>query len=110
MTSRFSAGLSERLTSDVTAGLPPGMAATLANPQAMMNPQVAAQIRSLDPAVIARMQPLMRAVKGALGASLHDVFLTGTFVALGGLVFALLLVDVPLRKTNRQPQPAAEVA
>jgi hypothetical protein len=38
------------------------------------------------------------------------VFLTGTFVALGGLVFALLLVDVPLRKTNRQPQPAAEVA
>jgi hypothetical protein len=109
MTSRFASGLGERLTSDVTAGLPPGMMATLMNPQAMMNPQVAAQMRAADPAVLARMQPLMRAVKGALSSSLHDVFLASTFIALAGLVFALLLVDIPLRRHNRQAQPAAEV-
>ena len=109
MTSRFANGLGERLTADVTAGLPPGMTATLMNPQAMMNPQVAAQMRAADPALLARMEPMMRAVKGALSSSLHDVFLTGTFVALAGLVFALLLVDIPLRKNNRRAQPAAEV-
>jgi uncharacterized membrane protein len=107
MTSRFAAGISERLTADVTAGLPPGLSATLMNPQAMMNPQVAARIRAADPAVLARMQPLMNAVKGALSTSLHDVFLFATFIALAALVFALIVVDVPLRKSNRQ-MPATE--
>ena len=52
MTSRFSSGLGERLTADITAGLPPGMQATLMNPQAMMNPQVAAQIRDTGRRVV----------------------------------------------------------
>jgi MFS family permease len=110
MTSRFATGLGERLTADVMTGLPPGLSETLMNPQAMMNPQVAAQLRAADPAVVALLQPLIRSVKGALSASLHDVFLFGTLIALGGLFFALLLVDIPLRKTNRQPSAAAEVA
>jgi MFS family permease len=107
MTSRFATGIGERLTPDLTAGLPPGMSATLMNPQAMMNPQVAAQIRAADPAVLARMQPLMQAAKGALSTSLHDVFLVATFTALAALVFALIVVDIPLRKSNRQ-MPTAE--
>ncbi len=102
MTSRFASGLGERLTADITAGLPPGMSATLMNPQAMMNPEVAARIRTADPEALARMQPLIQAVKGALSTSLHDVFLVATFVALAGLVFALIMVDIPLRKSNRQ--------
>ena len=107
MTSRFATGIGERLTPDLTAGLPPGMSATLMNPQAMMNPQIAAQIRAADPAVLARMQPLMQAAKGALSTSLHDVFLVATFTALAALVFALIVVDIPLRKSNRQ-MPTAE--
>ncbi len=51
----------------------------------------------------------MRAVKGALAASLHDVFLAGTLIALLGLVFALLIVDLPLRTSNQHPKPTAEV-
>ncbi len=109
MTSRFSSSLAERLTTDVTAGLPPAMTSTLTNPQALMNPQVAAQLRTADPALLARLQPVMRAVKGALAASLHDVFLAGTLIALLGLVFALLIVDLPLRTSNQHPKPTAEV-
>ncbi|MGE3958635.1 MAG: MDR family MFS transporter [Vicinamibacterales bacterium] len=108
MTSRFSSSLAERLTTDVTAGLPPAMTSTLTNPQALMNPQVAAQLRTADPALLARLQPVMRAVKGALAASLHDVFLAGTLIALLGLVFALLIVDLPLRTSNQHPKPTAE--
>jgi hypothetical protein len=84
------------------------MMTALTNPQAMMNPQVTAQIRAADPTVLARMQPLIQAVKGALSASLHDVFLAATFVSLTGLMFTLLLIDIPLRTSNRQPEPVGE--
>ena len=102
MTARYSSGLGERLTATMTAGLPPSVSATLMNPQALMNPQVAARIGSASPEALARIQPLMQAVKGALSTSLHDVFLVATFVTLAGLVFALILVDIPLRTSNRQ--------
>jgi MFS family permease len=109
MASRFATGLQDRLTPDLTAGLPTAMMSALTNPQAMMNPQVTEQIRAADPAVLARMQPLIQVVKGALSASLHDVFLAATFISLTGLMFTLLLVDIPLRKSNRQPEPVAEL-
>jgi EmrB/QacA subfamily drug resistance transporter len=109
MTARFTTGLEATLTTDLTAGLPPAMMSALTNPQAMMNPQVTAQIRAADPAVLARLQPVVQVVKGALSGSLHDVFLTATFISLTGLIFTLLLVDIPLRKTNRQLEPAAEL-
>jgi hypothetical protein len=109
MTARFTTGLEAKLTTDLTAGLPPAMMSALTNPQAMMNPQVTAQIRAADPAVLARLQPVVQVVKGALSGSLHDVFLTATFISLTGLIFTLLLVDIPLRKTNRQLEPAAEL-
>ena len=81
----------------------------LTNPQAMMNPQVTAQIRAADPVVVSRMQPLIQVVKSALNSSLHDVFLAATVVAMAGLMFALLLIDVPLRKSNRQTEPVGEL-
>jgi MFS family permease len=109
MASRFGTALESRLTTDLTAGMPPAMMSALTNPQAMMNPQVAAQIRAADPAVVSRMQPLIQAVKSALSASLHDVFLAATLVSLTGLMFALLLIDLPLRKSNRQTEPVGEL-
>jgi hypothetical protein len=109
MASRFATALESRLTSDLTSGMPPAMMSALTNPQAMMNPQVTAQIRAADPAVLARMQPLIQAVKGALSTSLHDVFLAATFVSVTGLMFALLLIDIPLRKSNRQSEPVGEL-
>ena len=68
-----------------------------------------AQIRAADPAVVSRMQPLIQVVKSALNASLHDVFMAATLVAVTGLLFALLLVDLPLRKSNRQAEPVGEL-
>jgi EmrB/QacA subfamily drug resistance transporter len=109
MASRFATALDVRLTPNLTDGLPPAMMSALTNPQAMMNPQVTAQIRAADPAVLSRMQPLIQVAKGALSASLHDVFLVATFASLTGLMFALLLVDIPLRKSNRQPEPVGEL-
>lgn len=100
MTTRYTSGLTERLTAAMTTGLPPGISTTLMNPQALMNPQVASRIRNASPEALVRIQPLMQAVKGALSASLHDVFLVSTFVALTGLVFALIVVDIPLRTSN----------
>jgi EmrB/QacA subfamily drug resistance transporter len=110
LSNRFAAGLSERLTADVTAGLPPQMFSTLSSPQALMNPAVTARLRNADPALLARLQPVVQAVRGALSASLHDVFLAGAVMALLGLVFALLLVDIPLRKSNKRTAPALETA
>lgn len=55
------------------------------------------------------MRPLIQAVKSALSASLHDVFLAATLISLTGLMFSLLLIDIPLRKTNRQPEPVGEL-
>jgi hypothetical protein len=41
---------------------------------------------------------------GGVSTSLHDVFLIGAIVVASGIVFTLMLVDIPLRTTNR---PAA---
>ena len=109
MASRFTTALESRLTTDLTAGMSPAMMAALTNPQAMMNPQVTAQIRAADPAVVSRMQPLIQVVKSALNSSLHDVFLAATVVSMAGLMFALLLIDLPLRKSNRQTEPVGEL-
>lgn len=108
MASRFTTGLEHRLTPELTSGLPPALLSALGNPQAMMNPQVTAQVQAADPAVLARLQPLVQAVKGALSASLHEVFLVAMLVSVLGLICTLLLVDVPLRTSNRRPEPVAE--
>jgi len=81
--------------------IPPGLRATFQNPQALMNPEVTARIQAAGPDALARMAPAFGAVRQALATSLHDVFLCGAFVVLAGVVFAALLVDLPLRQTNR---------
>ena len=60
---RVSRPVEVRLTLNLTDGLPPAMMSALTNPQAMMNPQVTAHIRAADPAVLARMQPLIQVAK-----------------------------------------------
>jgi EmrB/QacA subfamily drug resistance transporter len=107
MTARYTTAIGERIAAGAAAGLPPAVTSTMMNPQALMNPQVAARLKAASPEALARVQPLLHAVKGALSAAMHDVFLMATSITLGGLAFALVVVDLPLRKTNR-PAPAAE--
>jgi hypothetical protein len=86
---------------EITATIPPALHATLHNPQALMNPDVVARIHAAGPDAVARMAPAIDAVRQALATAIHGVFLGGAFVVLAGVVFAVLLIDLPLRRTNR---------
>jgi EmrB/QacA subfamily drug resistance transporter len=101
LTNRFSAAIGRALGPDISAAIPPDLRAAFENPQALMNPEVAARIQAAGPEAVARMAPAFAAVRGALTISLQDVFFCGAVIVLLGVVFASLLVDLPLRQTNR---------
>lgn len=106
LSNRFAPAFHRALPAHVAAGVPPGMLAAFENPQALMNPSFAAQVQAQSPAAAQRMAPILGAVKSALTASLHDVFLIGAIVVATGVVFALMLVDIPLRTSNRRADAA----
>jgi EmrB/QacA subfamily drug resistance transporter len=96
--SLFGAILSNRYPAALHAAIPlaaitvpPALLATVENPQALMNPKIAASIPA----------PVARIVQGALASSLHEMFIFGTVIVALSIVFALLLVDIPLRSSNR---------
>jgi EmrB/QacA subfamily drug resistance transporter len=91
----------------VVSQTPAAVIDTLRNPQMLMNPDVSGPLS--DPATLARMGPVVAAVKSALAASLHDVFLCAAVLVAIGVIFAVMLVDIPLRTTNRQTAPADAV-
>jgi hypothetical protein len=64
------------------------MLETLRNPQMIVNLDVTG--------------PLAGAVKTALAVSLHNVFLCATVLVGLGVIFTVMLVDIPLRTTNRR--------
>jgi hypothetical protein len=96
LSNRFAPALQNALPRGAADALPPGAMATLGNPQTLMNPEVMMRMKA-NPAAA----PLLAALKGALAGALHDVFLAAAFLAVGALVIAWMLVDVPLRATNR---------
>ena len=109
LTNRFSPAFHEALPAQVAASVPPQLLRAFENPQAMMDPRMAERLQAAGPGVAEQMIPVFGAVKHALSASLHDVFLLGAILAAAGIAFALLIVDIPLRKTNRPVHAAAEV-
>ncbi|MEQ1897178.1 MAG: MDR family MFS transporter [Vicinamibacterales bacterium] len=109
LTNRFSPAFHTALPAQVAAGLPPQLVQAFENPQAMMDPRMAARIQAAGPDMAERMVPVFGAVRHALSASLHDVFVFGALLAAAGLAFALFIVDIPLRKTNRPVHAPAEV-
>jgi EmrB/QacA subfamily drug resistance transporter len=106
LTNRFAPAFHRALPAQVAAGVSPKVLAAFENPQALMNPSFAAQLQAQSPAAAQRMAPILGAVKNALTASLHDVFLIGAIVVASGVVFTLMLVDIPLRTTNRPREGA----
>lgn len=93
--------------------LPPQARAALpqgtSNAQALFDP---AQIAAAKAAVPAEFQPIfdqvLLAIRGALAAALHDLFLYGAAVMAVGIVASLFLSEVPLRGRERRPQAAQE--
>jgi EmrB/QacA subfamily drug resistance transporter len=94
------------LPADVASRAPAGVLETLRNPQMLMNPDIGGPLSQTDPQTLARMEPVVAAVKSALAASLHDVFLCAAVLVGIGLIFAVMLVDIPLRTSNRRTATA----
>ncbi len=97
--------LGHELTQKIAAALPPQLAGAVSakagNAQAIFNPAATQQI----PAQI------LVAIRGALAASLHDVFLIAAGVAALAVVVSFFLQEVPLRgRTPRVRQPEVETA
>jgi EmrB/QacA subfamily drug resistance transporter len=99
LSNRFGSAFHEALPRDVASRIPAPMLSAFANPQALMDPNIASRI-GVDPAMLEQLRPVMAAVRTSLSVSLHDVFLMGTIIAAAGIVFAQLVVDVPLRQSN----------
>src|SRR4029077_12274028 len=88
--------LGHELSQKIAAAVPPQLAGAVAakagNAQAIFNPAATQQIPP----------PILHAIRGALGASLHDVFLIAAGVAALSVIVSLFLQEVPLR--GRAPQ------
>jgi EmrB/QacA subfamily drug resistance transporter len=105
LSNRFAPAMQRALSPEIASRLPPGAWETFGNPQALMSPQVMARLTA-DPAAA----PLVEALKRALAGSLHEVFLLGFFVMLVAVAVTWMLVDVPLRTTNRRASKESEGA
>lgn len=100
--------LPSRISTAVAAvPLPPGARAALpqgtGNAEALFDPaQIAAAKAALPAAAAPLFDQVIAAVRGALAASLHDVFLIGAAVVAVAVVFSLFLEEVPLRGRERR--------
>jgi len=97
--------LGHELTSKIAAAVPPQLAGAVSakagNAQAIFNPAATGQ---MPPQILV-------AIRGALAASLHDVFLIAAGIAALAVVVSLFLQEVPLRgRADRVSQPEVERA
>jgi MFS family permease len=103
LTNRFAPSFQAALPPDVKAVLGPERLAQFQNPQALLNPQAAQAMRdqllALGPQGAQLFDALFTAIKLALVAALHDVFLLGAVLGAIGLVTVLFLQELPLRKS-----------
>jgi hypothetical protein len=84
--------------------------AQLTNPQALLNPEAGDSIRTLFaqlPGGAQAADAFLQAIRIALAASLHDLFLAGAFVTGIGLVIVLFLREIPLNRPLDAPRSAA---
>ncbi len=87
------------------AALPQGSG----NAEALFDPnQIAAARAALPPQAAPLFDQIIAAVRGALAASLHDVFLYGAAVVAVAIVFTVFLEEVPLRGRERRPHTERE--
>jgi MFS family permease len=101
LSNRFATALQAAIPPGAAANVPPGMMEMLQNPQALMNPEVAARVREQGPETLRLIAPMLTALKHALATAIADVFLWGAIITVIGIVLLWRLVDLPLRTTNR---------
>jgi EmrB/QacA subfamily drug resistance transporter len=118
----YAPALQQALPAQVRQSLPPEQIAQISNPQALLNPEAADAIRSavaqLGAAGAANADAVLTAIRLALAASLHNVFLASAVIMTIACFVTLLMGDVPLRRSygheaespekSLVPQPVAD--
>ncbi len=111
LTNRFAPAVLAALPREVNAALPTDRLAQFLNPQALLNPLAAEQMRqqfiALGPRGAQIYDALLQAIKLALVTALHDVFLLGAVLSACGVVTVVFLKELPLRKSYA---PVAEAS
>ncbi|MGQ9571840.1 MAG: MDR family MFS transporter [Dehalococcoidia bacterium] len=106
--SRFSAELTAQTPSQVRESTPPALLERLQDPQALLNADLLAGLRSafqgLGDQGPALFDQIMLATRTALGIAIADAFLLGMGITLAALVVAFFLKEVPLLKTWAVPE------
>ena len=105
MNSSYLSKFTDSLPSLVAAGvLPEQLNAIADNPQALINPEVQAQLQSMfarlgeqGPALF---NDLVSTLRGALNSALSDVFLVSFAVIIVALIVSFFLKESPMRKHN----------
>jgi EmrB/QacA subfamily drug resistance transporter len=109
----FASGLYSRLPEAVKSALPASQLDALArNPEALVSPQAQAQLQAqfnqMGAGGAGLYDQLVQGLKGALSASLDQVFLVGFFIVLAGLVIHLFIKEIPLRKSHHDGDIAGQ--
>jgi MFS family permease len=105
MTNRFHVALERAMPPDLAVALPNDAREILSNPQALVNPgavaDLAATFAGLSAHSSAMLDQAMAALRSALVAGIHEVFIIGATMVAIAFVACLFLPEIPLRKVNR---------
>jgi hypothetical protein len=102
LTNRFATVYHGALSPDITQRVSPSLVATFENPQALMNPRIANQLKAAGPEMLQQLEPLLEAVKHGLVVALQNVFVAAASLMILGIVISVMLIDLPLRTSNRR--------
>ena len=104
----MSTSLQHRLAGLSFPGLPAEVSTFLQNPQAISSPDAIGQVRAVLPgSLLPAFEQALGQVRGFLAESITSVWTIGLFIAVAGLIAALLLKEIPLRKEILKEEPAA---
>jgi hypothetical protein len=112
LTNRYTANLAHALPSALTARIPASRLRALDNPQLLLQPNAESAMRHaferFGPQGLHLYTMVITAIKTALAASLHDVFLVGLAITALAFVAVLFLPEIPLRGRDAQGAAAQE--
>ena len=107
MTLRLGDWLSSSSPPEAVAALPPQVIEQLRDSQALMNPAAMSQLRELagqQPNVAEALTVIEEGLRAALAGAMHDVFILGLGITLVAVLVTIFFKDIPLRRTNRDPE------
>jgi hypothetical protein len=114
LTSRFVPAFHALLPASVAAAVPPAVLQQFENPQGLLNPAalsgLAERLGDAGPGGSPTLAALLEAVRLALAATLHELFLVATLIVALGAVCALFLPELPLRRSYRRGDTPASGA